>query len=201
MTPASLSRRRFLNTAALAAGATGHAAADVKPADLPNLVIKEVKAYVTDSGRLASVVTESGIEGNCTLQTRVFHADWDNRGWVEYAKGLLVGKNALDHLQFTAQYIPVRRHYGQSSYASAIDICLWDLLGKALGLPIYRLLGSHKNRILAYASSQHIPAKTPDPYVEVALKMKAEGFRAFKLNPPPVTSDGDSHYRLDIEIC
>jgi len=24
---------------------------------------------------------------------------------------------------------------------------------------------------------------------------------AFKLNPPPVTANGDSHYRLDIEIC
>ena len=201
MSLSELSRRRFLNTAALAAGVTEHATADVKPADLPNLTIKEVKAYVTDSGRLASIVTESGFEGNCTLQTRVFHADWDNRGWVDYAKLLLIGKNALDHLQFTSQYLPVRRHYGQSPYASAIDICLWDLLGKAVGLPIHRLLGSHKNRVLAYASSQHIQTSTPDPYVETALKMKAEGFRAFKLNPPPVTSNGDSHYRLDIEIC
>ncbi|MGA1995484.1 MAG: enolase C-terminal domain-like protein [Bryobacteraceae bacterium] len=201
ISPTNLSRRRFFQAAALAAGATGDAAADVRPAGLPNLTIKEVKAYVTDSGRLASIVTESGIEGNCTLQSHVFHADWDNRGWVAYAKGLLVCYNALDHLQFTAQYIPVRRHYGQSPYASAIDICLWDLLGKALGLPIYQLLGSHKNRILAYASSQHIETRNPDPYVEVALKMKAEGFRAFKLNPPPVTSDGDSHHRLDIEIC
>jgi len=197
-------RRGFLGTALLGPGAgvlAGAAVADVKPADLPNLVIKEVKAYVTDSGRLASITTEGGIEGNCTLQTHVFHADWDIQGWVPYAKRALVGKNALDHLQFTSQYIPVKRHYGQNPYAASIDVCLWDLLGKALNLPVYRILGSQKSRVMAYASSQHIPTKTPDPYVEVALKMKAEGFQAFKLNPPPVNADGDSHHRVDIEIC
>lgn len=205
MPPDRMSRRGMLNAAALAGSAgalcsTGWAQPAASAAR-PNLTIKEVKAYVTDSGRLASIVTESGIEGNCTLQTHVFHADWDNRGWVEDAKRLLVGKNALDHLQLTSQYLPVKRHYGQSPYSAAIDICLWDLLGKALGLPVYRIIGSQKSRVLAYASSQHIQTKTVDPYVEVALKMKAEGFKAFKINPPPVTSDGNSHYQLDIEIC
>jgi L-alanine-DL-glutamate epimerase-like enolase superfamily enzyme len=206
-----LSRRGFcgMSATAVSAGAFSTAAlaqtvaarVGIQAADLPNLGIKEVKAYVTGSGRLASIVTEGGVEGNCTLQDRVFHADWDMRGWVEYAKRALVGKDALDHLQLTSQFVPVRRHYGQNPYASPIDICLWDLLGKALGLPIYRLIGSQKSRVPAYASSQHIQTNTPDPYVEIALRMKAQGFRAFKLNPPPVTANGDSHHRLDIEIC
>jgi len=37
--------------------------------------------------------------------------------------------------------------------------------------------------------------------VEAAQKAKAEGFQAFKINPPPVGADGDGHYRLDMEIC
>jgi L-alanine-DL-glutamate epimerase-like enolase superfamily enzyme len=211
MTLPSFSRRGFCGMSAMAASAgtlstvalaqTVATRVGIQAADLPNLRIKEVKAYVTDSGRLASIVTEGGVEGNCTLQNHVFHADWDMRGWVEYAKRALVGKDALDHLQLTSQFIPVRRHYGQSPYASPIDICLWDILGKSLGLPIYRLIGSQKNRVLAYASSQHIQTNTPDPYVEIALQMKAQGFRAFKLNAPPVRADGNSHYRLDIEIC
>lgn len=206
-----LSRRGFCGVGATAASAgafasgawaqTVAARVGVHAADLPNLRIKEVKAYVTATGRLASIITEGGTEGNCTLQNHVFHADWDMRGWVEYARQALAGKNALDHLQLTSQFIPVRRHYGQNPYASPIDICLWDLLGKALGLPIYRLIGSQKSRVLAYASSQHIQTNKPDPYVDTALRMKARGFRAFKLNPPPVTANGDSHYRLDIEIC
>src|ERR1039457_3427951 len=211
MQPFGLSRRGFCGMSAPVASAgtlssaawaqTVAARVGVQAADLPNLRIKEVKAYSTGSGRLASIETEGGVEGNCTLQNQVFDADWDMRGWVEYAKRTLVGKDALDHLQFTSQFSPVRRHYGQNPYASPIDICLWDLLGKALRLPIHRLIGTQKNRVSAYASSQHIATKTPDPYVEIALQMKAAGFRAFKLNPPPVTANGDSHYRLDIEIC
>jgi L-alanine-DL-glutamate epimerase-like enolase superfamily enzyme len=210
MTTEAVARRRFLRASALVSGAglfppslraQTAASAGIRPADLPDLTIKEVKVYATATGRLASIVTEAGIEGICTLQTLVFHANWDNSGWLDYAKRALAGKNALDHLQFTSQYVPVRRHYGQPPQSAAIDICLWDLLGKAMGQPVYRMLGSYKDRVLAYASSQHLQAKTADPYVEAARKAKAEGFRAFKINPPPVASDGESHYRLDMEIC
>ena len=205
-----IARRSFLGASALASGAglfstpiqaQTAAAAGIKPADLPNLTIKEVKVYVTADGRLASILTESGVEGICTLQASVFHANWDNSGWLAYAKRALTGKNALDHLEFTSQYAPVQRHYGQPPQAAAIDVCLWDLLGKAMGLPVYQLLGAYKDRVPAYASSQHLQTKTVDPYVEAATKAKAEGFRAFKINPPPVAADGDSHYKLDMEIC
>ena len=52
---------------------------------------------------------------------------------------------------------------GQSSYASAIDNCLWDILGKAVNLPLYRLLGAYKDRVRAYASSQHL--NTVDEFI------------------------------------
>jgi L-alanine-DL-glutamate epimerase-like enolase superfamily enzyme len=206
MNTAMIARRGFLGASGLglfsaSMRAQTAAAAGVKPADLPNFTIKEVKVYATATGRLASIATESGVEGVCTLQTSVFHANWDNSGWLDYAKRALTGKSALDHLQFTSQYLPVRRHYGQPPQAAAIDICLWDLLGKAMGQPIYQILGAYKDRVPAYASSQHLQTKTPDPYVEAAQKAKAEGFRAFKINPPPVGADGDGHYRLDMEIC
>jgi hypothetical protein len=131
MQPSGLSRRGFCGMGATVASAgtlssaawaqTVAARVGVQTADLPNLCIKEVKAYSTGSGRLASIVTQGGVEGNCTLQDQVFHADWDMRGWVEYAKHTLAGKDALDHLQLTSQFIPVRRHYGQNPYASPID--------------------------------------------------------------------------------
>jgi L-alanine-DL-glutamate epimerase-like enolase superfamily enzyme len=188
-----ISRRFFLAAPALAS------AAGVKAADLPDLTIKEVKVYVTTQGRLAGIVTNSGIEGNYTLGTRYWHPDWNNEGWLEYAKRLLVGKNALDRPAFTSQWVPARRRRGQNSYASAIDNCLWDIAGKAAGVPVYRLLGAYRDRVPAYASSQHL--KTLDQFVESALKCKAEGFRAYKLHPPEVPPDGGSDYKLDIEIC
>ena len=188
-----VSRRHFLGASALGLGTgvcfASHAqaaaqAAGIKPSDLPDLKIKEVKAYVMAQGSLASVVTESGIEGNYSLQSRIWHPNWDHRGWLEYAKRALTGKSALDGPQFTSQWSPVKRRFGQDPYAAAVDICLWDIVGKAVGLPIYQVLGAYKDRVLAYAGSQHLETKTPEPYVEAVMKAKAEGFLAFKINPP-----------------
>ena len=205
-----VSRRHFLGVSAAGLGAgacfawraqAAAGAAGIASLDLPGLKIKEVKAYVLAQGSLASVVTESGIEGNCALQSRIWHPNWDHRGWLEYARRALPGKSALDLPQLTSQWSPVKRRFGQDPYAAAVDICLWDIVGKAVGLPIYQALGAYKDRVLAYASSQHLETKTPEPYVEAVQKAKAEGFLAFKINPPPPAADGDSHYRLDMEIC
>jgi len=193
------SRRRFLGAAAFGSAATAIAAAGIKPSDLPDLTIKEVKAYVTDHGSLAGVVTAGGIEGNYTLYDRYWHPDWNNTGWLAYAKSVLPGRSALDRPQFTSQWVPPKRRRGQNSYASAIDNCLWDILGKAAGLPVYKLLGAYRDRVLAYASSQHL--KTVDEFVSSALKCKAEGFRAYKIHPPEVPPHGGSDYRLDMEVC
>lgn len=188
-----LSRRRLLSASALSA------AVGIKAAELPDLTIKEVKVYVTDAGRLAGIVTAGGIEGNYTLGSRYWHPDWNNEGWHEYAKRLLIGKNALDRAALTSQWAPPRRRRGQNSYASAIDNCLWDIAGKSVGLPVYRVLGAYRDRVLAYASSQHL--KTIDEFVASALRCKAEGFKAYKIHPPEIPPTGGSDYRLDIEIC
>ncbi len=65
---------------------------------------------------------------------------------------------------------------------SAIDIALWDILGKSLGKPIYRLLGGPvRDRIALYTH----PPEPQDPRqaVEDAKEIVAAGYRAFKLDP------------------
>jgi L-alanine-DL-glutamate epimerase-like enolase superfamily enzyme len=208
MSKHSVSRRHFLSASAAGAGIgaaafsdPGRAAAQavgVKPGDLPDLTIKEVKVYVIRGGRLASVVTNSGIEGNYTLALRYFHPNWSNMGWLEYAKGVLAGKSVLDLPALTSQWAPSKRRVGQLSYASAIDNCLWDILGKAVGLPVYRILGAHRNRVLAYASSQHL--KTVDAFVADVQRAKGEGFKAYKIHPPWL-ADNAVDYRLDMEVA
>ena len=208
--------RRNLISQALAGAAIanpGQAAAQavgVKAGDLPDLTIKEVKVYVVDPGRpgtavtnagyarIAAVVTNSGIEGNYTLARRYWHPNWSNEGWLEFAKRTLVGKSVLDLPALTSQYDPPKRRLGQSSYASAIDACLWDILGKAVGLPIYRILGAYRHRVLAYASSQH--HKTVEEFVREVRQCKADGFKAYKIHPPSMP-DGGSDLRLDMEVC
>ncbi|MGE5568051.1 MAG: mandelate racemase/muconate lactonizing enzyme family protein [Rhodospirillales bacterium] len=207
MADSGITRRKALGAGLAGAGvftAAGRAqmvasAVGVKPGDLPDLTIKEVKVYVMKGGRLASVVTASGIEGNYTLGTRYWHPDWNNEGWVQFARRVLMGRNALDRPQFTSQWVEPKRRRGQSSYASAIDNCLWDIAGKAVGLPVYKILGAYRHKVLAYASSQHL--KTVDDFVEDVLKAKAEGFKAYKIHPPELPPHQGSDYKLDIEVC
>lgn len=206
----NISRRTFLGTTSAAAANPAAAAAQavgVKTRDLPDLTIREVRVYHIDASRagptnggyfqVAGVITNSGIEGNYTLANRYWHPNWSNLGWQDYAKRTLVGKSVLDLPALTAQWEPEKRRIGQLSYASAIDTCLWDILGKAVGLPIYRILGAYREKVLAYASSQH--HEKVDDFVAEVLKCRAEGFRAYKIHPP--SPNGGHDYKLDIEVA
>ena len=184
-------------------------AAGIRQGDLPDLTIKEVKVYVLDSGRakeptgdgstrIAAIVTSSGIEGNYTLAERYWHPNWSNLGWLEYAKSVLPSKSVLELPALTSQWAPSKRRVGQSSYASAIDNCLWDILGKAVNLPVYQLLGAYKDRVRAYASSQHL--KTVDDFVADLQHAKGEGFTAYKIHPPELAG-GACDYKLDMEVA
>ena len=66
-------------------------------------------------------------------------------------------------------------------YTAAAEICLWDILGKAVNRPIYKLLGGTKDRIMAYASSQHL-ANVED-YIADALSAKEQGYKGYKIHP------------------
>ena len=65
---------------------------------------------------------------------------------------------------------------------SAIDIALWDIKGKAIGVPVHELLGGrmrHKARLYG-----HVKGRTADKLVEEAVRLKNLGFTALgHLNP------------------
>jgi D-galactarolactone cycloisomerase len=67
---------------------------------------------------------------------------------------------------------------------SGIDIALWDIKGKALGIPVYKLLGgAFRNRALAYATGLYRP-RVDDPIsalIQEAVGYKEKGFFAMKL--------------------
>jgi len=66
---------------------------------------------------------------------------------------------------------------------SGIDIALWDLLGKASGQPVGRLLGGrYRERVQPYAS---LLMDEPEKLRDHLLRVKAQGFRAFKIGWGP----------------
>ena len=70
---------------------------------------------------------------------------------------------------------------------SGIDVALWDIIGKAYNTPVYKLLGVHKDKVLAYASAGFygkINGKEVTKEMladEMAYYVKEEGFKAVKV--------------------
>ena len=95
----------------------------------------------------------------------------------------LVGEDCLATEKLSDMMFRLTKPYGSTglaSYAiSAVDLALWDLRGKLLGQPVYKLLGgAQKERIFCYATGNDV-----DWYQEL-------GFRAFKLACPYGPADG-----------
>jgi D-galactarolactone cycloisomerase len=64
---------------------------------------------------------------------------------------------------------------------SGVDMALWDLRGKALGQPVWRLMGGQKKRLRAYAGGISLGYQAPESLAEEAQGYVARGFTAVKL--------------------
>jgi L-alanine-DL-glutamate epimerase-like enolase superfamily enzyme len=64
---------------------------------------------------------------------------------------------------------------------SGIDMALWDIRGKASGLPLYRLLGGRSRAVPAYAGGVSLGYQPADELVEEARAHVDAGFKAVKL--------------------
>jgi L-alanine-DL-glutamate epimerase-like enolase superfamily enzyme len=64
---------------------------------------------------------------------------------------------------------------------SGIDMALWDIRGKALGLPLYKLLGGARRAIPAYAGGVSLGYQEPSLLIEEAKKSVDQGYKAIKL--------------------
>src|SRR3954467_9177545 len=64
---------------------------------------------------------------------------------------------------------------------SGIDMALWDIRGKALELPLYRLLGGSRKAVPAYAGGVSLGYQNPKQLVEEAEKSVSQSYKALKL--------------------
>jgi D-galactarolactone cycloisomerase len=64
---------------------------------------------------------------------------------------------------------------------SGVDMALWDIRGKALGMPVYRLLGGSKKKVRAYCGGASFGYKTPAELIDEAQRYVGQGYTAFKL--------------------
>src|SRR5271157_2189593 len=65
-----------------------------------------------------------------------------------------------------------------------IEMACWDIVGKALNQPVYRLMGGPvRDRIKAYANGWYTVERNPADFAEAARRVVARGYRAAKLDP------------------
>jgi L-alanine-DL-glutamate epimerase-like enolase superfamily enzyme len=64
---------------------------------------------------------------------------------------------------------------------SGIDMALWDIRGKALGLPLYKLLGGTRKAIPAYAGGVSLGYQDSEKLIDEARKSLDQGYKAIKL--------------------
>ncbi|HEX3864173.1 MAG TPA: mandelate racemase/muconate lactonizing enzyme family protein [Stellaceae bacterium] len=139
--------------------------------------------------------TDDGIEGlgvcyfGGALSRTLRHA-------VEELGALIIGDDPL-RVEAIAQKL--RNAAGSSGPGgilmmamSAIDLALWDIKGKALGLPLWKLLGGGRDRIRTYASGALRRGLKLDEAVTAAGRLREKGYRQTKmqLGLPGVTSVG-----------
>lgn len=70
------------------------------------------------------------------------------------------------------------------SALSGVEMALWDINAKDLGVPVYRLMGGKvRDSVPCYANGWFAPAKTPDQFAEKAALAIKQGFKALKWDP------------------
>ncbi|MBI4024390.1 MAG: mandelate racemase/muconate lactonizing enzyme family protein [Verrucomicrobia bacterium] len=75
---------------------------------------------------------------------------------------------------------------------SAVEIACWDIIGKVLDQPVYRLLGGKcHDSLKAYANGWYAVERTPETFHQAAKAVVARGYKALKVDP-----FGAGHYEL-----
>jgi galactonate dehydratase len=70
------------------------------------------------------------------------------------------------------------------SALAGVEMALWDIKGKVLGVPVYELLGGKvRDKVPCYANGWFAPAKTPGEFAVKAKEAVAKGFAALKWDP------------------
>jgi L-alanine-DL-glutamate epimerase-like enolase superfamily enzyme len=108
-------------------------------------------------------------------------------GAIEHFKPILIGQDPgrIEHiwqLLFRGGFFPAQRIL--TSAMAAIDIALWDIKGKALGVPIYELLGGRvRDKVVCYPHNVG-HAMEIAPLVESCLQTKEEGWKFVRWGLP-----------------
>ncbi len=151
--------------------------------------VTDIKTFIVDCYRtnwvFVKVYTDEGINGvgEATLE----YKEKALVGAVEHIKEYLVGK---DPRQIEKHWHDIYRDaYWRGgavlmSALSAVEMALWDILGKSLGVPVYQLLGGKVHeKVRIYVNGWFAGAKEPEEFAAKAKIAVERGITAMKWDP------------------
>lgn len=155
------------------------------------LVETRVKGHVSDAtrdvGTIGYAVTlirlDNGLEGVGITYHEV-GGEAVKEFILKSLRPVLLGRNPLENEVLWEECFHYMRGVGRKGLAfcaySAVDIALWDLKGKMVGLPLYRLLGGTKRQIPIYASGGWA-SYSLDELVDEVKEMVRRGYKNVKI--------------------
>jgi L-rhamnonate dehydratase len=170
------------------------------PMDLLNLPEASMQTFTFHGWLVVEIFTDDGLVGigNAALAPQVTKQVIDL-----HLKPLLMGKDPWDieflwQLMYRKTMAFGRRGIGMVAI-SAVDIALWDILGKSAKQPVYRLLGGRtKPRIPVYASRLYCVELSE--LAAEAKRYKAEGYKAMKLRFGWGPTDGAAGMQRNLNL-
>jgi L-rhamnonate dehydratase len=170
------------------------------PVDLLDLPTDAMGSFRFHSWLIVEVGTDAGLVGigNAALAPRVTKQVIDT-----YLKPILLGQSPFDSEYLWQHMYRRTMAFGRKGIGmvaiSAVDIALWDLLGKATNLPVFRLLGGKtKQKIPVYASRLY--SQPLEDLAKETQKYKDQGYRAMKLRFGWGPVDGAAGMQRNVEL-
>ncbi|MCB1969816.1 MAG: hypothetical protein KDG54_05340 [Geminicoccaceae bacterium] len=157
-------------------------------------------------GGLLSIVADDGTVGHVIANP----ADIAEPLLAQFIRPVLIGADPMRHEHLWRALYKWQR--GSSMRLTdrvlcAVDLALWDLVGKICGQPVWKLLGGYREKILAYGSTMcgddlDNGLATPEDYGRFAERLvRKHGYRAIKLHTwmPPIP--GAPNVKMDYAAC
>ncbi|MBL7201342.1 MAG: mandelate racemase/muconate lactonizing enzyme family protein [Anaerolineae bacterium] len=163
--------------------------------------ITDLKCTVLGRNPVVRITTDEGISGLGEVEASKSYL----KPHILFYKDFIIGEDPTDVERVMLKIRRLGSFKPWGSAVSAIEMALWDIAGKAAGVPVYKLLGGKvRDRVRVYNGAVRFPMTgyLPEDYAENTAKMKASpenfsiikqgiGFHSQMLNRVPGLTYGD----------
>jgi galactonate dehydratase len=151
--------------------------------------IKRLETFLANAGLrnylFVRLTTDTGLTGIGEASL-----EWQERAVQvlveEWVAARLIGRDPFDIEDIIGGMVRDQYQGGATvmTAISGVELALWDLIGKACGEPVYRLIGGRaRPTVEAYANGWYGGCRTPADFAARAATVAARGYRALKFDP------------------